>query len=130
METPSTRASLERLPAGLERLPTLRGAAPLLEWGLDLRVVPADATELLVSHALRLFHVSGVAEAFALPADALLGAVLELRDAYMPNPFHNWRHAIMVMHKVTRIHVHATHVACAFTDACMVLHKAMCRTYS
>jgi hypothetical protein len=83
----------------------LDAGAPLLQWDIDLRVAPADETELLVQHSLRLFHVSGIADVFGMKPEALLGALIELRDAYMPNPFHSWRHALMVMHKAFLIAV-------------------------
>jgi len=69
-----------------------------LNWSLDLRTLP-DADEESVLLPLRLFQSAGLVTAFRLSTDALLAAILELRRHYYPNHFHNWGHALMVMHK-------------------------------
>lgn len=52
-----------------------------------------------MQHAMQLFTASGLAAALALPVDLLLRLLVEIRDAYHCNPFHNFRHALMVAHK-------------------------------
>eukprot|EP00964_Phaeocystis_antarctica_P001884 scaffold982_cov42-Phaeocystis_antarctica.AAC.4 len=69
------------------------GGVGLLEWRLDLREGPDEPQLLLL--ALRLFTASGVAAAFSLEPQQLLGCLVELRGTYLPNSFHNWRHAMM-----------------------------------
>ena len=49
--------------------------------------------------ALRIFHASGVVEAFGVPPKALESFLMLLQEAYLPNPFHNFAHAGMVLHK-------------------------------
>ena len=73
------------------------GGVGLLEWRLDLREGPDEPQLLLL--ALRLFTASGVAAAFSLEPQQLLGCLVELRGTYLPNSFHNWRHAMMVTHE-------------------------------
>ena len=70
------------------------GGVGLLEWRLDLREGPDEPQLLLL--ALRLLTASGVAAAFSLEPQQLLGCLVELRGTYLPNSFHNWRHAMMV----------------------------------
>ena len=69
----------------------------VLEWRLDLREGPDEPQLLLL--ALRLFTASGVAAVFSLEPQQLLGCFVELRGTYLPNSFHNWRHAMMVTHE-------------------------------
>ena len=73
------------------------GGVGLLEWRLDLREGPDEPQLLLL--ALRLLTASGVAAAFSLEPQQLLGCLVELRSTYLPNSFHNWRHAMMVTYE-------------------------------
>ena len=72
--------------------------APLLEWSLDFREDPHDADQLLLPTCKMLHFCCGVGGFGVAPRD-LLRFVSMLRDSYLPNPFHSYRHGLMVMHK-------------------------------
>ena len=87
-------------PPSLAPLDELRlpGGCSLLEWRGDFREQPMGPPELLLL-TVRMLSVVGPAEGFGVSHEALVRFAAELHDAYLPNPFHSYRHGLMVLHK-------------------------------
>jgi len=97
--------SLESSPHALGSVAALDGkhrTCSLLEWRVDFASVEDGDPQLLL-HVLRLFHALGIASAFNINSEDLFKFLTQLRDTYNASPFHNWRHAVMVAHKVALV---------------------------
>jgi len=71
----------------------------LLEWHADFVSLADDDPSLLLL-LVRNFHALGLTSAFGISSASLVQFLVQLRARYVNTPFHNWRHAVMVAHKV------------------------------
>jgi bacteriorhodopsin len=75
--------------------PDLVAASDLFSWDFDAL---NKTEEELVAIVLRVFDELKMVAAFGLSRSHLRTFVLSVRANYRENPFHNWRHAVTVLH--------------------------------
>jgi len=75
--------------------PDMIAASDLFSWDFDGL---SKTEEELVAIVLRIFDELNVVAAFGLSRSRLRAWVLSVRANYRANPFHNWRHAVTVLH--------------------------------
>lgn len=90
------RAKKRKLNRALAKVdPDLVAASDLFSWDFDAL---GRSEEELVAIVLRIFDELKVISAFGLSRTRLRAWVLSVRAHYHENPFHNWRHAVTVLH--------------------------------
>jgi hypothetical protein len=67
----------------------------LVSWGFDVLSEPPDA---LLGYALRIYDQFEVISKFNLKSDTVAAFLTEIKNSYLPNPYHNWHHGFSVLH--------------------------------
>jgi hypothetical protein len=67
----------------------------LVSWTFD---VLSETPDSLVGYALRIYDQFEVIGKFNLKSDTVVAFLTEVKNAYLPNPYHNWHHGFSVLH--------------------------------